>query len=325
MENNEKDYQRLLSDPFEEDEVEWRVQASGHQISGKAWVRLVPYIDSRAVQQRLDNVMGVAGWENAFTPTPDGRGMLCGITIHYPDRSVTKWDGAEIPRALTEEEIKNGKRENIDPIKTALSNAEKRSSVQHGLGRYLYKFEVQYGLLKEVQNRWNLSNGATFIEIKKGQQLVKYEWFPLKMPEWAMPSVQSKLLIKNISTAEDVLLLRSAFKHATNYANSFNRPELIEYIIKAKDERKFELNKISQAENESTRQEIFDWLERAVEDDIVSTLNASALNLAQHNVATDLNALMIKHDIGKEHSVDMLNFLKTNYQSQLVKLNKGVK
>ena len=325
MEHNEKDYQKLLSDPFEEDEVEWRVQASGHQGNGTPWVRLVPYIDSRAVQQRLDDVMGVEGWENAFTPTPDGRGMLCGITIHYLNRSVTKWDGAEIPRELTEEEIKKGKRQNIDPIKTALSNAEKRSSVQHGLGRYLYKFEVQYGLLKAVDSRWNISNGATFIEIKKDQQWLKYEWFPLKMPDWAMPSAQPNLLINNISTAEDVLLLKSAFKHGINYAKSFNRSELIEKMISAKDKRKEELNKISQAENASISKEVFDWLERTVEDDILSTLNASALKLAQTNVATDLNVLIIKHDIDEDGSANMLNFLKTNYQYQLVKLNKGVK
>ena len=57
------------------------------------------YVDSRAVQQRFDEVCGPADWRNEFREGPGG-GVLCGISVRI-DREdgtaewVTKWDGAD--------------------------------------------------------------------------------------------------------------------------------------------------------------------------------------------------------------------------------------
>jgi len=113
--------------PTTEEEVEWRVQKGGINKSGKPWAIIVPYVQNRAIQNKLDNVCGSENWKNEFTNAPDG-GVLCGISIFLPVGPnfewVTKWDGA--PNT------------DIESVKGGLSNAMKRAAVQWGIGRDLY-------------------------------------------------------------------------------------------------------------------------------------------------------------------------------------------
>ena len=52
---------RLL-EPFTSDEVQWRLR--NHTESGGY---AVPYLDSRAIQNRLDDVLGKENWQNSFS------------------------------------------------------------------------------------------------------------------------------------------------------------------------------------------------------------------------------------------------------------------
>lgn len=317
------DYKKLLSDPFEEGDVEWRVQSYGHKADQTPWVRVIPYITSRAVQQRLDDIFGIDGWENAFKPTPDGRGMLCGITLHFENRSVTKWDGAEIPRALTDVEINKGKKQNIDPIKTALSNATKRANVQLGVGRYLYNLEIEFALVSSVTSRFKLSEGGTYIEIKidkNKSSYATYEWFPPKMPDWAMPSAKSDSLINDIKTATDLILLRVAYQKAYKYANSFNRGDLLKEIIQTKDIRKKSLEGDSKAETQEEERKIREWLEIKVTDLIFSAKNESVLKLAKAEISKGLKQKSLDHEVD---IMEMMKILEDYYQKHLNKLNFG--
>ena len=97
------------------------------------------YITNRAIQQRLDDVCGPAGWRNQFTAGPDG-GVLCGISVNvtgdpHAPAWVTKWDGAD----NTEFEATKG----------GLSGSMKRAAVQWGIGRYLYDLPSQWVPLNE--------------------------------------------------------------------------------------------------------------------------------------------------------------------------------
>jgi hypothetical protein len=122
---NNQEYLKNLAEPFPASDVKWRVQ---HTNSDKTSGMAVPYIASRAIQRRLDTVVGPLNWRNYFAEW-HGTAQLCGISIYCGERKewVTKYDGA----ANTD----------IEPVKGGLSNAFKRAAVQWGIGRFLYSMD----------------------------------------------------------------------------------------------------------------------------------------------------------------------------------------
>ncbi|MBP5718540.1 MAG: hypothetical protein J6X53_06125 [Abditibacteriota bacterium] len=118
--------QAELAQPFAPQDLEWRVQhANREKTRGLA----VPYVTSRAIQDRLDAVVGAQNWRNEFQPWQGGKkgAQICGISIYVEERTewITKWDGAE--------------NTNIEAVKGGLSDSMKRAAVQWGIGRVLYK------------------------------------------------------------------------------------------------------------------------------------------------------------------------------------------
>jgi hypothetical protein len=81
------------------------------------------YITSRAVQNRLDDVCGPAGWESSFAETASGR-VIATISIDMGTRWTAKSDGAGSTA--------------MEGEKGGLSDAFKRAAVMWGIGRYLY-------------------------------------------------------------------------------------------------------------------------------------------------------------------------------------------
>ena len=121
-----REMQAALAKPFAPEDLEWRLQNTNEEkIRGMA----VPYVTNRAIQNRLDEVCGPENWYNEFKPWhSNGKkdSQLCGIAIHFEGKGfITKWDGAEDS--------------DIEPIKGGLSDSMKRSAVQWGIGRVLYK------------------------------------------------------------------------------------------------------------------------------------------------------------------------------------------
>lgn len=107
--------------PFSPEDIEWRVGQSNRDET-KAMV--LAYIDSRAVQHRLDEVFGPAGWSTTMHDT--AKGMLCTLTVTLPDGSVvSRTDGADYT--------------DVEPTKGGISSALKRAFAQLGGGRYLYE------------------------------------------------------------------------------------------------------------------------------------------------------------------------------------------
>jgi hypothetical protein len=125
MNSNEIDWQTIgaqLAAPFNPDDVEWRP-------SGKSGANqrtsLVAYVDARTVQDRLDAVCGVNGWQFDWQPiaveggeVKQAKGIL---TIH----GVSKSDV--------------GTASNWEASKGAVSDCLKRAAVHFGIGRYLYE------------------------------------------------------------------------------------------------------------------------------------------------------------------------------------------
>ena len=113
-----------LSKPFEQSDIEWRAGATNQD---KTRALALAYITSRAVMDRLDEVVGPENWRDEYQPGPDG-GLICGLSLRLDEEWVTKWDGAE--NTLVEE------------VKGGLSGAYKRAAVKWGIGRYLYKLDT---------------------------------------------------------------------------------------------------------------------------------------------------------------------------------------
>ena len=60
---------KALAEPFKEDEYEWRLAQCGKSGAGKFWAFCLCYLTNRAIQQRLDDVVGVENWQNEFDAT----------------------------------------------------------------------------------------------------------------------------------------------------------------------------------------------------------------------------------------------------------------
>ena len=91
MNDNLKDLFARLSAPFHPDDIEWRAGATN---ADKTKALALAYITSRAVMDRLDEVIGPENWHDEYAPGPDG-GVICGLSLRIQDEWITKWDGAE--------------------------------------------------------------------------------------------------------------------------------------------------------------------------------------------------------------------------------------
>lgn len=127
-------YFEAFGKPFSADDVSWRLQyVNESELQGMA----VPYLDARAIADRLDEVVGQNRWRDSYTPWHDcmmnkkqKASQLCTISIYDDDLGqwIDKTDGAEDS--------------DIEPVKGGLSDAFKRAAVKWNIGRYLYSFDT---------------------------------------------------------------------------------------------------------------------------------------------------------------------------------------
>ncbi|QCJ45486.1 hypothetical protein FAY30_26465 (plasmid) [Bacillus sp. S3] len=152
-----------LQAPFSTSDIEWRVSHSGVS-NGKPWAMVLAYVTNRAIQSRLDEVFGPAGWKNKYEDFKEG--IICTISCLVEGQWIEKSDGAE--------------QTDIESLKGGLSNAMKRAAVQWGIGRYLYKIDSMF-----VEVFKDKRQGSIRIYDKKNK--VEGYWFPPKLPDWALP------------------------------------------------------------------------------------------------------------------------------------------
>ncbi len=107
-----------LAAPFEPDEVKVRSQAG----------RSLPYITSRTIMNRLDDVVGPSNWWDDYQPLEHS--VICRLTVRLPDGTVlTKCDAGGYA----------GMADPGDDDKSGFADAFKRAAVKFGVGRYLYR------------------------------------------------------------------------------------------------------------------------------------------------------------------------------------------
>ena len=126
--------------PFPSSDVSWKIQITKRD---KTAGKVVPYLDARAIADRLDAVVGQYNWKDdygqwhCYTEEPKEEGkkpkkvnsQLCTIYIYDEERHewIGKTDGAE--------------NTDFESVKGGLSDSFKRAAVKWNIGRYMYNFE----------------------------------------------------------------------------------------------------------------------------------------------------------------------------------------
>jgi hypothetical protein len=119
---------RALAAPFDPAIVRFKPAV----VSGNRALALA-YVDARAIQDRLDEVLGVEGWQDDYECLTDGS-VVCRLRLRLGDEWVTKVDVGG-----PSEQPDGG-----DRLKAAFSDALKRAAVKFGVGRYLYRLPAQW-------------------------------------------------------------------------------------------------------------------------------------------------------------------------------------
>jgi hypothetical protein len=122
------DISRRLQDPFDPAEVDFRVQGRANEQTGRAQV--VAYIDARAVQDRLDSVVGAGNWSFDWTPLVIDNGEVQVAKGTLTICGVAKSDA--------------GSASNFEQTLGAVSHCFKRAAVHWGIGRYLYNLPITW-------------------------------------------------------------------------------------------------------------------------------------------------------------------------------------
>lgn len=140
---------KQLKNPFDPKFVKFRVGATNKD---KTKGIALAYIDSREVMKRLDDVCGVGGWQDKYTPV-DG-GFICEISILIDGTWITKSNAAGNTK--------------VEAIKGGASDALKRAAAVWGVGRYLYYLPNIWVPIKE--------QGKSYVLTEQPE-----------LPEWALP------------------------------------------------------------------------------------------------------------------------------------------
>lgn len=113
--------QEGLGAPFSNSEIRWRPGAT----SGNRALA-IPYVTVRVVLDRLDEVMGIGDWVDAYEVLSDGT-VKCRLSL----RLNGEWLSKEDVGAPSEQPDEG------DRKKAAVSDALKRAAVKWGIARYL--------------------------------------------------------------------------------------------------------------------------------------------------------------------------------------------
>lgn len=156
-----------LKEPFNEKDIEWRIQSSGLTKAGQPWAKAIAYITARAAQDRLDEVVGADKWSDNYLHSSSG--VMCSLKIKINDEWVEKQNGSDAT--------------DIEAFKGGISAAFKRAASNWGIGRYLYDLSESF-----VQ----FSNEKTGHFLKMKEDGKYYHWIPPPLPQWALPKKEVK-------------------------------------------------------------------------------------------------------------------------------------
>lgn len=120
-----KNLREELMKPFKESELEYKVGATN---ADKTMGLALVYVQARAIQNRLDEVVGFENWRVSYQEIEGG--YLATLELRINGEWISKQDGAN--------------KTDFEAIKGGISSAFKRVASVWGIGRYLYDIENQW-------------------------------------------------------------------------------------------------------------------------------------------------------------------------------------
>ena len=137
---------KKLREHFPVEDIEYKIGALN---SDKTKGLALAYVSARAIQNRLDSVLGMENWKVSYREIQGG--FLCTLSIRINNEWIEKEDGAGITGGY-------------ESIKGGISNAFKRvASSGFGIGRYLYNARDSWYCVKKQ------GSGYIFAETPKLQ------------------------------------------------------------------------------------------------------------------------------------------------------------
>lgn len=154
--------------PFPKAEIEWRIARAFQDDDKTIKAKCLAYVTARAVQNRLDEVVGMTNWEIKFDVDHTSKTVLCTIRIRIQgEHWVEKTDGADMT--------------DIEAFKGGLSSAMKRAAVQWGIGRYLYGLDEGKAI---VYPKYQAD--AHYQPKNEKKKIPAFYWNPPALPDWAL-------------------------------------------------------------------------------------------------------------------------------------------
>lgn len=173
---------KKLESPFHENELSWRARTVMKTTHGVKAI-LVPYVDARIIMRRLDDVFGVFGWKDEYTPLESG--FLCTLSVNINGEWYSKQDGSNNTQ--------------VESTKGGISNSFKRAAVKFNIGRYIYELDEIWVDVKTTKQNSN----DLYIKQKMGNSEIKGYCTIPRLPEWAIPKRGNNRPTSGTSEKED--------------------------------------------------------------------------------------------------------------------------
>jgi hypothetical protein len=212
---------RALAAPFDPAEVKFR---PGKTTGNRA--QALAYVDARVIQDRLDEVLGVLGWQDNYKVLKNGA-VMCRLRLKIGEQWITKVDvGGQ------SEQPDDG-----DRTKAAFSEALKRAAVKFGIGRYLYRLPAQwcdYDPQKRNFARPPQLPASALPPKKSKKEEPKPEPAPAK-PQPAKPAARGPKLAAHTAPANGAELQRRLYDYDARLAAQgvCQQGELVKHVVAA--------------------------------------------------------------------------------------------
>jgi hypothetical protein len=235
-----------LSAHFDPAQIQWRpITTSKDGKNGLA----AAYVDARAVADRLNEVLGIDGWQDKYELMHDGN-MICHLSIWSEEKKmwITRCDVGDEGQAP----------DKGTKAKSACSNALKRAAVKFGVGRYLY--DIDHTWVPVDQYKRITKEGYAQLDRLLPRPVNKP---PAKPPEPAKP--QHDPLATPAQVDEVVRMADNAHVPIETILQKFNLPKLQGVLTQSLCQtikNKLQLTLDQQAEVARQEKEMFDHAKR---------------------------------------------------------------
>jgi hypothetical protein len=208
-----------LNKEFPQEELEWRVIRSGTNAKG-VWAIVAPYVQSRAIMNRLDSVVGPEGWQVKHHAYQNG--VITSLGIKVGDEWIWKDDGAGFT--------------DVESFKGGISDGLKRAGVVWGIGRYLYDLPTPMFASFDDNGKYSAKIGDKY-----------YKWNPPHIsestqtheeaPESTPEQMKDIIVLKLKEAADNGLYTEEEFIEAMKFVQPITNPAAIKTVHSKLEQR----------------------------------------------------------------------------------------